>query len=254
MNNISRLTNYIFTSCTIFNSASTVFIKSFATGESDDVAVTGEDLYPRCFVEQPFIVTYTNNTIEYDLQLIIMDKYLADETDLISKQDLTFEIINHLIEKFKRDRIYILDPNYILVSQTAYNDDITSAWRAELKFLEAIPVNKCLNENVFGNCYDSNQSIDVGFESTSHLMSVTLGEGYFSPDPGTLTFDNLPAIEDYLNSIVNTGQWSVYFDADNFIHFKLSHYQLTPLIIRIYLSGWGTSLGLNFQTTACTLD
>lgn len=256
MNNISKLKNYIFSSCTIFNSANTVFINSYGTGESDDVAISGSDLYPRVFIEQPFEVYQKGNITEYQIHLLVMDKYNIEEDNLAVKQDLTYEILCHLLEKFKRDDAYVIDDsNIVMASHTAYNDDITAAWRAEFTLIEATPAPKdnC-NKNYFGNCYESVYPIDIGFESTSHLMSVTLGEGYFSPTPGSLTFDNLPAIETYLNSIVDTGEWSVYFDADNNLHFKLNHYHLTPLIIRIFLSGYGFSLELNFQTIPCTLD
>src|SRR4051812_31571258 len=122
INNVEKLTNYIFSCATWFNSANTVYINSHGTGESDDVSVLRNTAYPRLFIEQPFEVYYTNNTVEYVIQLLIMDKHKGSEIDLMAKQNLTFQILNILIEKFKQDRNYQISPEISLASHSQYND------------------------------------------------------------------------------------------------------------------------------------
>jgi hypothetical protein len=254
MNNISTLYNYLLTSTTIFNSADTVFIKSFSTGEKDDVAVSGADLYPRVFLEQPFMVYTDGPVTTFDLMLVVMDKYDVDDpVDLRHKQDLTYEILQHLIEKFKRDKIYQVDQNYVFSSYIAYNDDITAAWRVEIKFIEVIPVNRCENKNVFGNCYSGYAQIDVGYEATSSFRSITInGNEILCTE--FLYLDNVIAIKTYLDSLISMGTWSVYYDVDNNLHLDLKHSTSVPTGFSYNASAYGGPAYSSFERTSCTLD
>ena len=136
---ITNLVNYIQTATTAYSAATL----TFGVGENYDYSVTGNDSYPRLFVELPFSIDYTQNSVTYNFSIIIMDKTLHERTDEIDKLTSTFEIINHFVQKIKDDRVYTLVPEFNLLSLTEYGDDLTAGWRAELKLLEKIPVNRC---------------------------------------------------------------------------------------------------------------
>jgi len=255
MNNISTLYNYILTSTTTFNSADTVFIKSFHTGEKDDVAVSGADLYPRVFLEQPFAIYTDGPVTEYDIMLLVMDQFERDNpVDLRHKQDLTFEILQHLIEKFKRDKIYSVGQSYDISSHAYYNDDITAAWRVNLKLIQQIPVNRCENKNVFGNCHEGTLSLNFGFVETSYFYQITIDGNTYTTPSNTYFMNDVTSIQTYLNTLIDNGFWTVTLDQDtlNFT-LRLNHSTNIPTTFGYYDTGYlGPAYGV-LERVNCTL-
>jgi len=238
MKTISTFIDYILTSCTAYNSANTVFIKSQDTGESDDIAVSGEDLYPRVFLQQPFQITYNQNLNYINCQLVVLDKHkVKDLPDINYRLTLTFQILNDLIEKFKTDNTYVLDPNFSTVSVTYFTGDICAGWIADLTFKQAIQVERCKTSDRFylpHNSYDAYFEVYPGYESQNHLMNLYVNGTFYSPPPSSLFLDNISGLTSYLNSLDFHGVWDVYYDSENNIHFRISYTDAIPDSIRIF--------------------
>lgn len=143
---VTTLINYIASSCTAHT-----LVSSFGCGENDEVGVNGNDLYPRCFLELPLVANYSNNKIEWNLVLTVMDIQLKDLADQVEKLSLCFDISNDLFQKFKTDGIYYLTDEYNSTSITEYNDDFTAAIRTEFIFTQPIPMDKCNISNRFNS-------------------------------------------------------------------------------------------------------
>ena len=139
----SAVTNLI----TYISSASTShkLVESFGQGESDDHAITGSDLYPRVFLEYPFVSNYTERGITWKLVIILTDIELKERTDEVDKLSLTYDILNDILEKFRQEQeSYILvDTSINCVSLTEYSDDNCAGWRCEFDINQAIPMNRC---------------------------------------------------------------------------------------------------------------
>lgn len=137
---LTNLVYYIQSSCTRH-----VLVQSFGTGEADDIGITGNDAYPRCFLEQPFYTNFKNNRLEWDLALVVMVKYLqgSSQQEITSKQSLALDITNDLFEKFRQEGIYHLFDEFSSLSMTEFNDDFTASFRTEFKIIQAIPMDRC---------------------------------------------------------------------------------------------------------------
>ncbi len=142
---LTYLLTYIENSCFAYSattSGTTIRVghqdlRSFGKGESDDIAVSGEDIYPRAFLEYPITAKLISpNIVQYNFAMIVNDIELHERTNEVQKLDSTFNIANSLIQKFKNDSRYnpfeLVDYNYI--SLTDFSDDITAGWRIEFTF------------------------------------------------------------------------------------------------------------------------
>ena len=74
---ITNLVNYIMTSVTAYNPVTL----SFGTGENDDQAITGADIYPRFFLLQPFRSTTDDKLLTWNLSYTIVDRQALDKSD-----------------------------------------------------------------------------------------------------------------------------------------------------------------------------
>ena len=135
---VSSVVNYISSAAT-----SHIYVSSFGTGDDTDMAVTGYDLYPRVFLEQPFNCESTANQLKWNLNLNCLDITKQERTDELDKQNLTLGILNYIIQQIKDDRVYDLDPNINYVSLTEFDDDFTTGWRVEFTLTQALPVDRC---------------------------------------------------------------------------------------------------------------
>ena len=128
-----------------------ISVSSVGTGENDDIAITGSDVYPRIFLEQPFVCKTDKQTITWDLVMSIMDLTHQDRSNELSKLNSTKIIMDQILQKFKDDQQFIMGDNYDYMSLTEFNDDYTSGWRVEFQFTQAIPTCKAGQNNEYFN-------------------------------------------------------------------------------------------------------
>jgi hypothetical protein len=121
-------------------------INSYGKGEQSDEMVTGEDQYPRAFLEYPIQVTYPNKGyVNYSMALVIHDKELDNRSNEYDKLKLCSGIIDDLQVRWKEDSRY---NNYQLgkvnlLSLTEYGDDYTAGWRMEFDFTIPLSITRC---------------------------------------------------------------------------------------------------------------
>ncbi len=135
-------------------------VNSVGIGESDDYSQTGEDDYPRVFIELPIRREYSDNTFLWKLSLMFTDQTGVDRINEQEKINLCGVIMDEVIEAYKNPEIitsaYTIDNN-VFSFQDAWNamtitrtgDDVTAGWRTEISFLQRIPVSVCDITNVF---------------------------------------------------------------------------------------------------------
>lgn len=150
----SAFTNYL---STIISSHRN--ISSWGIGEVDDYSITGEDVYPRGFIELPIQSEISERLITWNCAFTI-----TDQTDLERYQEQSdiskcFDIALDILEAIK-DPIaagytaatvdfYRTETNFNILTLTRFKDDFTSGVRCEFQVRQANPTNTCTLSNSF---------------------------------------------------------------------------------------------------------
>lgn len=119
-------------------------VNSAGTGENADIAVTGSDLYPRVWLDQPFTVTVSKGIQENNLRFYVLD-YENDPTlwnDRISSaMQIGQEIVTYLRLNYKNT--FFIDDTYNITTFTEFSDDSLCGCLFEVTVTSAINVNRC---------------------------------------------------------------------------------------------------------------
>ncbi len=187
-NALPALVNYIATSCTSFINIRT----SFSTGDNDDVAITGEDIYPHFFLEQPFTSAYvTPNMLTWNLALIITDIELHEKTNELDKQALCFDLGNILMQKFKNDKIYsFFDAGVNFLSLNEFSDDNTAGFRIEFQLSQPIPVCAINSDTIFYSSSTYSQYYSTPFVPYPNKIYRALVSQDGTADPTVIILEN----------------------------------------------------------------
>lgn len=141
-----------FTNFLTYIASQHVNVASVGIGELDDYSLTGEDDYPRVFVELPISMEYGIDLIKWKLSISVTDQTgvgREQEQVLISQ---CFDLANDLMEMYKSpDQVYsgytnsmlFLQDDYNFITITRYGDDATAGVRIDLSVIQKIPMNKC---------------------------------------------------------------------------------------------------------------
>lgn len=133
-------------------------VNSVGIGEVDDFAIDGEDIYPRVFLEMPFISNYEANTLIWKFGVVIVSQEgvgREHEQQIIGQM---WDIGNDIIEAWKdptlvtsayTDNQFFVQDNYSLMTITRYGDDATAGVRADMEIRQVIPVNQCNLSDIF---------------------------------------------------------------------------------------------------------
>lgn len=143
----SAFTNFLIT---IFSAHTNV--NSFDIGEVDDYSVTGEDDYPRVFLELPIISEFDSNSLVWNCAFTVTKQTLLERDDEQAKINECWDIATDIMEALK-DPVsvgytafsynYLVNDNFNFTTLTRFKDDFTAGVRVELSIRQKNPVNLC---------------------------------------------------------------------------------------------------------------
>lgn len=95
----------------------------------------------------------TNNVFTLTLNINVL-AFPKDETDVLEKQNVCFQIANEVLAYIERDitykgMIYIYDYDYLSLSH--FSDDNSCGWRMSLELVIPIPIDLCTLDDNFSD-------------------------------------------------------------------------------------------------------
>jgi hypothetical protein len=118
-------------------------VNSVGTGDNFQIALTGRDLYPRVWVDQPFQIVVEDNLEINSLKIYIFDLEKKRELwiNSIDKcKQIGIEIIHYLRLNYKQ---YSMSKTYNITSFTEYSDDLLCGVLIEIDVSSTLPINRC---------------------------------------------------------------------------------------------------------------
>lgn len=139
-------------------------VMSYGIGEVDDYSVTGEDNYPRVFLELPIQNNFEMNAVEFRAAFTVTQQTLLERDDEQTKINTCWDIANDLMFALNDPASagltaltgnYFLNPNFNFITLTRFKDDFTAGVRVEFSVKRSLPINNCLLPNSFSTPCDS---------------------------------------------------------------------------------------------------
>lgn len=133
-------------------------INSTDIGEVDDFAISGEDQYPRAFIELPLYSQFDTSTVNWRCAIIFMDQEASGRLQEQQRLSNMWDIATDCVEAFKQpslvttaytDNQFFLQNEYDLVTITQYGDDACCGVRFEFSMNQAIPTDRCDLNDIF---------------------------------------------------------------------------------------------------------
>ena len=125
-------------------------INSFLTGDSWEIAVTGNADYPQLYLLQNFEVSGSDRLETWAVKFRVHDIQLRDESDENSKLDSTFQIAQEVLEYLRQNQPnYFLGANYDCFSFTEDSDDYLAGWAFTIQISFPNSIDRCNIDNVF---------------------------------------------------------------------------------------------------------
>ena len=150
-------------------------IKSFLTGDSWEIAVTGKADYPQLYLLQNFEVSGSDRLETWAVKFRIHDIQLRDESDENQKLDSTFTIAQEVLEYIRQNQPrYFLGDNYDCFSFTESSDDYLAGWAFTIQVSFPTSVNRCTIDGVFLEYCDYEMAALINVDLIKSLTGILI--------------------------------------------------------------------------------
>lgn len=259
----SAFTNFLIT---IFSAHTNV--NSFDIGEVDDYSVTGEDDYPRVFLELPIISEFDSNSLVWNCAFTVTKQTLLERDDEQAKINECWDIATDIMEALK-DPVsvgytafsynYLVNDNFNFTTLTRFKDDFTAGVRVELSIRQKNPVNLCDLKDSFNFLIPPPPSVCdfilplTQFESVFAASYCVSDVGPIETDPMYIDtnegFECPLLFRFYFNfETVKGTKTEIYYYLDgvqNFIDINAPYFEVTMYGNQQFSIGMSTESGLN---------